>query len=108
MITLGTLDRTAVLYSLANVIGDSGEVTPTLTKVMDYPYRQENQSARTIIAGARDADQLEEVIVGRWVTDFKKSRCQLLVSGEYYRVVKADEIGRQVGLRIYLRLATAD
>lgn len=106
MIILGTLDRVGTLYSVANSIGDEGEVTPALTRVGDIYLRRETPSARTMIVGARDADQVEDVIVMRWVDGFGPG-FMIDVEGLRYRVVRADEIGRRIGWRVYLRLATA-
>ncbi len=104
MTGLGTLDRSGKLYSVSNTVGDNGNVIPTSTLVGSVFLRRETPSARTVISGARDASQLEDIFVMRWI-DGVKPGFQVEVESVRYRITRIDEIGRRIGWRVYCRIA---
>ncbi len=104
MIGLGTLDRSGKLYLVSNTIGDSGNVIPTPLFIGNVFLRRETPSARTVISGARDASQLEDIFVMRWI-DGVRPGFLVEVESVRYRITRIDEIGRRVGWRVYCRIA---
>lgn len=101
---LGTLDRTGVVHRPATpIIGDGGDVNNVFERAGTVRLRRETPSSRTIIAGARDADAIEDIFVMRWVDGFGPG-WQVTIEGRAYRVLRADEIGRRRGWRVYGRI----
>lgn len=99
---LGNLDRTGKIYSIANELGTEGQVRPIPTLQGQIYLRREVPSARTVIAGARDAEQIEDVIVMRWFDDLRVG-WEIEVESVRYRITRRDEIGRRIGWRCYCR-----
>lgn len=99
---LGRLDRQGTLYRNATSIGVGGAVQDNLVRVCDLYVSYEAPTIRTIIAGARDAEQTETVFVCRWF-DGLVTGMFFTTEGQTYRIVRRDQIGRREGWRFYGR-----
>lgn len=99
------LDHQGTLYSNAPTVGKGGAVKPALTRVCDLAIGFETPSARTVIAGAREAESQETVFVSRWFDNFPVPSV-LVVEGISYRVTRRDPVGRREWWRIYGKAIT--
>lgn len=100
---IGTLDRTATLYSITSAPGAGGFPVNTLVKQgIVYVRRDKDVSASTVIAAGRDAVDIEDVFIMRYVPTLQPGY-QIEVEGVMYRIIKASELGRREGLRIWCR-----
>lgn len=99
---LGRLDRFGVLYRNTPTIGVGGAVKASLQRVCDLAVGVQTPSSKTILAGARDAEQTETVFVCRW---FDGLVCGMVftMEGQAYRIVRRDQLGRREGWRFYGR-----
>lgn len=97
---LGRLDRFGVLYANTPTIGVGGAVKASLRRLCDLAVSYQTPSTRTILAGARDAEQTETVFVCRW---FEGLQCGMVfvTEGQSYRIVRRDQLGRREGWKFY-------
>ena len=75
-------------------------VSSLLTIIPELWVAEKAASARTIIAGAREAEEVESVFECRF-SELIREGVVLTVEGRDYRVAKVQKIGRRVGLTIY-------
>ena len=101
-INLGRLDRFGTLYSDTPTIGTGGAVKSVLTRLCDLYVSYEAPNSRTIIAGARNAEQTETVFVSRWFDGLTVGMF-FTTEGQTYRIVRRDQLGRREGWKFYGR-----
>jgi hypothetical protein len=99
---LGRLDREGVLYRNTPTVGVGGAVKDALTRVCALAVSYEAPSSRTILAGARDAEQTETVFVCRWFEGLQVGM-HFVTEGQSYRITRRDQLGRREGWRFYGR-----
>lgn len=99
---IGTLDRTGSVYSVATTQGAGGAPVNVLTKLGSMYFRQETVNARTVLQSGRDAVDIEDTFICRWLPGLGPGY-QINVEGSQYRIVKAQELGRREGWRIWCR-----
>lgn len=99
------IDRAATLYVNTPVAGTGGAPRNVLTKVGTFFVGKVQVSSRTIIAGARDASETEDVFESRWF-DGLANGMFMDVEGRRYRITRLDEMGRRIGWKIYARAVT--
>ena len=97
---LSRLDRFGTLYRNAPTIGTGGAVKSALTRLCDLYVSYEAPSSRTIIAGARDAEQTETVFLCRWFDGLTVGMV-FTTEGQTYRITRRDPIGRREGWKFY-------
>jgi hypothetical protein len=102
---IGTLDRTGSLYSITTTPGSGG--SPTITPVPQgviYLRKEKLTSIGTVMAGGRDASEIETVFIMRYHPTISTG-WQIVTEGTTYRVVKLEELGRRIGWRVWCRTA---
>lgn len=99
----GRLDRAGVLYRDTPTAGVGGAVKSALTVVLSNLWvSYETPSSRTILAGARDAEQTETVFKCRWFDGLQVGMV-FVTEGRTFRITRCDELGRREGWRFYGR-----
>jgi hypothetical protein len=96
------LDRFGTLYSNTPTIGVGGAVNDALVRLCDLAVAYETPTSRTILAGARDAEQTETVFVCRWFEGLRVGMV-FTTEGQSYRITRRDQLGRREAWRFYGR-----
>lgn len=99
---LGPLDRPARLFTNTPTVSNTGANTFAVAFAGTLNVTKVRPSTRTVIAGARDASEVEDVFRCRWFDGLGVGML-LDCDGVRYRIVKISEMGRRYGWEIYGR-----
>lgn len=99
---LGPLNRSGQIFTNNQTAGLGGAVKNNEVFLRDVFLTQRPPSARTVLTGARDAEQTETVFMMRWF-DGLRDGMVLKTEGHSYRIVRHDELGRREGWQVYGR-----
>lgn len=94
-------DLKATILSVTSSVSGGGSVDPVFASIGTVYLERVRVTAQSVVASARDADQLENVFRARFHSELGKPLRALQIGSVVHRIVKTDEIARRKGWMIY-------